>query len=117
MQQIKSSGSHPYFLVQLQQKFCMKKEILVGNIGMEANEESIREMFSATVSPVLGVSIPLDPKTGRNRGYALVEMNNDLDAEQAIRDLSGTLVEGRAMSFCLVEQAPVERKWYNFGRK
>jgi RNA recognition motif-containing protein len=95
----------------------MTIKLLVGNISTEANEDLIRNLFSATAGPVNSVDIPQNPKTGKNRGYALVEMNTDLDAEQAVRDLDGAELGGRVMAISVVERTQTKRKWYKFWVK
>lgn len=73
------------------------------------------DLFSGTAGAVLSVTIPQDPKTGKNRGYAFVEMSNELEAEQAVRDLNGHDIGGRAMAITVVEKLQGKRKWYKFG--
>jgi RNA recognition motif-containing protein len=95
----------------------MKNKILIGNISTGANEEKIRELFSTTAGSVLSVTIPQDERTGQNRGYAFVEMSTDLDAEQAVKELNGSDVDGRSMAMSVVEKLQGKRKWYMFGAK
>jgi len=89
-------------------------KVLVGNISKETGEELVRNLFSGTAGSVNSISIPLHPKTGKNRGYALVEMNNALEAEQAVRDLSGVMLDGRLMAISVVERTVSNHKWYQF---
>lgn len=86
-------------------------KILIGNISSETTEPLIRDLFSRTSGLIVTVSIPLDAKTNRHRGYAFVEMSSLADAEQAVSDLHGTTIDGRAVSLSVVE-APAKRKWY-----
>jgi cold-inducible RNA-binding protein len=95
----------------------MKNKILIGNISTSATEDKIRELFSASAGAVLSVTIPKDERTGCNRGYAFVEMSTDLDAEQAVKELNGSDVDGRSMAMSVVEKLQGKRKWYMFGAK
>jgi RNA recognition motif-containing protein len=95
----------------------MKSKILVGNISVDANEEKIRQLFWQRSKSVTDVTIPLDPKTGKNRGYAFVEMLSELDAEHAVKELNGTDIEGRSINLSIIEKAKISRKWYQFGSR
>lgn len=95
----------------------MRAKLLVGNISNDANEDCIRDLFSGTAGVVISVSIPLKPGTKMNRGYALVEMNSEPEAQQAMHDLNGVSVGGRAMSISMVEQVQAAKKWYQFGAR
>jgi len=88
----------------------MKNKLLIGNISSETKEELLRELFSG-IAGVVSVSIPLDPKSLKNRGYAFVEMQTPVQAEQAAVDLHGTEVDGRAIT-CTVVDPPGKPKWY-----
>lgn len=93
----------------------MKGQLLVGNITTEIDELEIRTLFGATGGAISSVNIPQDPKTGKNRGYALVEMNTVMDAQQAMRVLNGMLVSGRNLAVSMVGVVPAKRKWYKFA--
>lgn len=68
--------------------------IYIGNISYTMTPEEIKELF-LPYGNVIGVRIISDKKTGRSKGYAFVEMDNDGDAENAIRALNETQVKGR----------------------
>jgi RNA recognition motif-containing protein len=88
----------------------MKNKILIGNISAETTEELLRELLAGTAG-VVSVSVPLDPKSQKNRGYAFVEMAGDLQAEKAAANLHGTELDGRAIT-CSVVEPPGKPKWY-----
>jgi len=73
----------------------MAKKIYVGNLPFETTEGQLREMFEQYGS-VHSVEVITDRDTGRSRGFAFVEMEND-DAAAAISALNGTEVGGRAL--------------------
>ena len=52
------------------------------------------ELFSQR-GKVLSVAIPTDRDTGRKRGFAFVEMENDADAQAAIEAFNGKTIQGR----------------------
>ena len=65
------------------------KNLFVGNLGSEVNEE-LRRMFEA-YGQVVQVHIIVDRDTGLPRGFAFVEMTNDAEAEKAIKALNGSI--------------------------
>jgi RNA recognition motif-containing protein len=90
-------------------------KLLIGNIDTDASEEGIRQFFMPIMSQVVSVDIPVDPRTGKNRGYAYVMLRTDVQAENAVRELHGKPSLGRNMTITIVEQEPVKGKWYKFG--
>lgn len=72
----------------------MSTKLFVGNLPFSLSEANLEEIFSQT-GKVVSVSIPVDRDTGRKRGFAFVEMENQSEAEQAVKELNGTNVEGR----------------------
>jgi RNA recognition motif-containing protein len=56
--------------------------------------EEIKEIF-LPFGNVLSVKIITDKQTGRSKGYAFVEMENDADADTAIKGLNETEIKGR----------------------
>ncbi|PKP39169.1 MAG: RNA-binding protein [Bacteroidetes bacterium HGW-Bacteroidetes-15] len=68
--------------------------IYIGNISYTMTPEEIKEVF-LPFGNVLSVKIITDKQTGKSKGYAFVEMENDADAEKAIKGLNETEVKGR----------------------
>lgn len=68
--------------------------IYIGNISYSMTPEEIKEVF-LPFGNVLSVKIITDKQSGRSKGYAFVEMENDADAENAIKGLNETEVKGR----------------------
>jgi len=91
-------------------------KLLLGNMPVKTDEDLIRGFFKGTKGTVTKVSIPLDPKTHGHRGYAFVEMVNQIDAEKAVDDLNGVAIDGRVIS-CSIVEAPKARKWYQKKEK
>jgi RNA recognition motif-containing protein len=54
-------------------------------------------MFGANGREVASVSIIMDRETGRSRGFAFVEMTTDEFAQQALKELDGADLDGRAL--------------------
>jgi RNA recognition motif-containing protein len=70
--------------------------IYVGNLSYGMSEDELRDAFSA-FGEVSSVKILMDRETGRSRGFGFVEMPNKNEAEQAIAQLNGKDLGGRAL--------------------
>jgi RNA recognition motif-containing protein len=70
--------------------------IYVGNLSFQATEEDLKEVF-AEYGPVKRVSLPLDRETGRKRGFAFVDMEEDAHEDRAIEELNEAEWLGRQM--------------------
>lgn len=75
----------------------MATKLFVGNLPFGANEDSLKELFSAAGS-VTSVNIITDKMTGRSRGFGFVEMSNDNEAKTAIEKFNGYELEGRKIT-------------------
>jgi len=71
------------------------KKIYVGNLSWNTTEDSLREHFAA-VGTVHSVSVITDRDTGRSRGFAFVEMDDE-GAARAIKELDGGELDSRAL--------------------
>jgi len=70
--------------------------IYVGNLPYGMSEDELREAFGA-FGEVSSAKILMDRETGRSRGFGFVEMPNSSEAEQAIAQLNGKDLGGRAL--------------------
>jgi RNA recognition motif-containing protein len=70
--------------------------IYVGNLSFQATEEDLKEVF-AEYGPVKRVSLPLDRETGRKRGFAFIDMEEDAHEDRAIEELNEAEWLGRQM--------------------
>lgn len=70
--------------------------IYVGNLSFQATEDDIREVF-AEYGKVRRVSLPTDRETGRKRGFAFVDMEEDDKEDLAIQELDGAEWLGREL--------------------
>ena len=73
------------------------KNIFVGNLDFNASEEAVRGLFER-YGQVNSARIMTDRETGRSRGFAFVEMENEGEADQAISALNGYTLDGRALN-------------------
>jgi cold-inducible RNA-binding protein len=73
------------------------KNIFVGNLSFNTNEDELRTAFEA-YGQVERVSILTDRETGRSRGFGFVEMASNEDGEKAITALNGSQLGGRTIN-------------------
>jgi len=83
------------------------KSIYVGNISFETTNEQLRDLFSAH-GDVKSVKLINDRDTGKPRGFAFVEMDDD-SAEDAITATDGVEFSGRNLRVNLAKPRGVWR--------
>jgi cold-inducible RNA-binding protein len=72
------------------------QRIYVGNLSFETTEQALSDLFGEH-GKVNSVSVITDRVTGRSRGFAFVEMNDEGEAKAAMEALNGHEYEGRAL--------------------
>jgi cold-inducible RNA-binding protein len=88
------------------------KNIFVGNLSFNSTEETIRGLFER-YGVVNSARIMTDRDTGRSRGFAFVEMENEGEADQAITALNGSALDGRSIN--VNEARPKPDRGSGFG--
>ncbi|WP_455674168.1 RNA recognition motif domain-containing protein [Phocaeicola sp.] len=68
----------------------------IGNLNYRVREEDLKEAMGA-YGVVTSVKIIIDRETGRSKGFAFVEMENDQEAAQAMSALNGSELMGRQL--------------------
>ena len=71
--------------------------IFVGNLSYQTTQDELHAVF-AQFGNVERVNIVTDRDTGQPRGFAFVEMTEAQDAQNAIAQLNGTELNGRALN-------------------
>jgi len=72
----------------------MSKRLFVGGLPYSVNDSKLEEMFSA-VGIVSSATVITDRETGQSKGFGFVEFEKDADADEAIKKLNDTEVDGR----------------------
>ncbi len=72
----------------------MSYKLFVGNLPFSLSESDVEHLFSQT-GHVLSVRMPLNHDTGKKRGFAFVEMENESEGSTAISRFDGKDVQGR----------------------
>jgi RNA recognition motif-containing protein len=68
--------------------------IYVGNLPYSVTDEDLRETF-APFGDVSSVQLISDRFSGESKGFGFVEMNNNSQADAAIKALNGSALKGR----------------------
>ena len=74
----------------------MGNRLYVGNLSFHTSEDALQEAF-AQFGEVSEVKIVTDRETGRSRGFAFVSMADENGARDAIAQLNGASLDGRAL--------------------
>lgn len=69
-------------------------KMFVGGIPYSTTKEQLEELF-AQFGQVVSVNIVTDKFSGQSKGFAFVEMENDSEAQEAIKQLDGSDFNGR----------------------
>ncbi len=72
-------------------------KIYVGNLSFNTSDNDLRDAF-APYGEVASAQVITDRETMRSRGFGFVEMAADSAAQQAIRGLNGSDLQGRALN-------------------
>ncbi len=74
----------------------MSSKLFVGGLSWDTNDESLRSAFDR-FGEVLEAKVITDRDTGRSRGFGFVTMSDATVAQTAMREMDGTMLDGRAI--------------------
>lgn len=77
-------------------------KLYVGNMSWNTDEAALRAAFEAYGS-VQEVAIITDRDTGRPRGFGFVTMSSDAEASEAVANMDGQQLDGRAIRVNIAE--------------
>ncbi len=92
----------------------MGTRLYVGNLPFHATSDVLRTVFAAA-GEVTDVHVMIDRETGRSRGFGFVTMGSPDEAQRAISQLNGQLLEGRALRVNEAEERAPRSGGGNFG--
>ena len=75
----------------------MAKKLYVGGLAYSVTDATLEALF-AQHGAVKSAQVIMDRDTGRSKGFGFVEMGNDQEALNAIRELNGKQHEGRSLT-------------------
>lgn len=70
------------------------RKLFVGSLPWAVDDAAMSQLF-AQAGTVVSAQVVKDRETGRSRGFGFVEMSSDEEAQNAVKNLNGTEVEGR----------------------
>jgi len=71
--------------------------IFISNLDFKVESNDLTDFF-APYGEVVSSKVITDRETGKSRGFGFVEMASDAAGKEAISNLNGAVVEGRAMT-------------------
>ncbi len=74
----------------------MESKLYVGNLSYSTTEDELRNLF-AGAGTVASVALIKDRDTGQSKGFAFVEMSNQVEAEKAISMFNGHMLGQREL--------------------
>jgi RNA recognition motif-containing protein len=74
----------------------VSQKLYVGNLPWALNDDELKNAFTPHGN-VLSAKIVTDKQTGRSRGFGFVEMENDNEANVAIKAMNGSDFKGRKL--------------------
>jgi len=80
--------------------------IFVSNLSFQVESEDLKGFFTP-YGEVTSSKVITDRETGKSRGFGFVEMPNDTAGNEAIKELNGAMVDGRAIK--VMEARPKEQ--------
>lgn len=86
----------------------MSTKLFVGSLPWAVNDDSLRSAFSP-YGNVVSAKVIIDRQTGKSRGFGFVEMENESDANAAIKALNGSMLSGRNI---VVNEAKPQNKGF-----
>ncbi|HBB64902.1 hypothetical protein A3K02_00175 [candidate division WS6 bacterium RIFOXYD1_FULL_33_8] len=80
----------------------MQNKLFVGNLSWDTTDQSLTELFS-TIGEVTEAKVIVDKFKNRSKGFGFVTMATDELAEQAIAELNGKELDGRAINVSIAK--------------
>jgi RNA recognition motif-containing protein len=75
----------------------MGKKLFIGNLSWDVRDEQLKEIFGA-VGTVEEAVVIMDRIKNRSKGFGFVTMSTEEEAQNAISELNGKEVDGRAIN-------------------
>ena len=75
----------------------MATKLYVGSLAYSVNDDQLKELFAA-VGTVTSAQVIVDRDTNQSKGFGFVEMSTEDEAKEAIKQLNGKEIDGRAIA-------------------
>ncbi len=90
------------------------KNIFITNLTTKVGNDDLKEIFEE-YGIVSSAKVIMDHYTGKSRGFGFVEMQNDEEAENAIRELNGAVLDDKKITVNIAKPK-TERSDFNRNR-
>lgn len=74
----------------------MASKLYVGSLSFSITDDQLKDLFAAA-GTVTSAQVIVDRDTNQSKGFGFVEMSSDDEAKEAIKQLNGKEVDGRAI--------------------
>jgi RNA recognition motif-containing protein len=90
----------------------MAQKLFVGSLSFDTTTDGLRQFF-ATAGNVQSATVVTDQFSGRSRGFGFVEMETAEEAQAAVAQLNGRVLDGRQIKVELAKpKAASESRGY-----
>ena len=83
----------------------ISRKVFVGNLSFDVTREELIEAFNAA-GKVLDAKVPTDRETGRPRGFAFIEFEEEASVQRCIEQMHGKDLKGRPLRVNEAEDRP-----------
>jgi RNA recognition motif-containing protein len=84
---------------------AISRKVFVGNLSFDVTREELIQVFNE-VGSVVDAKVPTDRDTGRPRGFAFVEFEDEEGARRCIEQMNGRDLGGRSLRVNEAEDRP-----------
>jgi len=91
----------------------MATKLFVGSLSWNVTDDQLKEAF-AVAGTVVSANVITDRDSNRSKGFGFVEMSSDAEAAEAVKQLNGKELDGRAIT--VAEARPKEDRPRNDRR-
>ena len=74
--------------------YTVNKKLYVGNLPYSTTEDELKQLCSK-FGAVESAAIIMDKYSGRSKGFGFVEMSTEAEAQEVIKQLDGSEMDGR----------------------
>ncbi|HVI03334.1 MAG TPA: RNA-binding protein, partial [Enhygromyxa sp.] len=75
----------------------MSKKLFVGSLSWDTDDHGLRAAFEQ-FGPVEDAKVINDRDTGRSRGFGFVTFSSEADAQKAMQEMNGAVLDGRTLN-------------------